>query len=396
MAEMGSLPVLGTTPRIQSLLVKPASAVCNLDCEYCFYLDRNADPYRDLPGRRMSDEVLERMTDQFMFYSYPNSVFAWQGGEPTLAGLEFFERAVELQQRYGRPGQVVSNALQTNAIVINEDWCPLLRDYSFLLGVSLDGPQEVHDRYRLNRGRQGTWRRVMDVVEILRKHKVDFNILCVVNQANVGQPRKLYEWFKREGFDFVQYIPLAEFDKDGKALPFALQPEQWGNFLVETFECWWPDRRTMHLRFFDNVVEALVGERPGNCTMHTTCDSYVVIEYNGDVYTCDFFVEQPWKIGNIMIDSFPEVARKARRVDFARTKTLPRAECASCEFEFICHGGCPKMRYSPHHQFEDLDYFCRAYKMIYARALPPLRREAERIRKEMADAGRVCSVGPMG
>ncbi len=395
---MTSLPVLGPTPRISSLLIKPASAVCNLDCEYCFYLDREADPYKALPGRRMAPEVLERLVDQYLFYSYPQSVFAWQGGEPTLAGLDFFRKAVELQQRYGRDGQVVSNALQTNAVLINEDWCGLLRDYSFLLGVSLDGPQEMHDTYRFNKSRQGTWHKVMKGIETLRKNKVEFNILCVVSQANVHQPRKLYEWFKREGFDFIQYIPLAEFDKQGNPLPFALTPEQYGQFLVETFDSWWPDRRKMHVRFFDNIVEALVGQKPGNCTMHQTCDSYVVVEYNGDVYPCDFFVEKSWKLGNVTLDSFPEIARRNARRDFAATKVVPHEECMKCEFEFVCHGGCPKLRHGRHGDFKELDYFCQSYKMIYARAIPPLKREAERIRKEMETsmAAHAYSGGPTG
>ena len=395
---MGSLPVLGATPRISSLLIKPASAVCNLDCEYCFYLDRDADPYKALPGRRMTEEVLERLVDQFLFYSYPASVFAWQGGEPTLAGLPFFQRAVELQQRYGRDGQVVSNALQTNAMLINPDWCALFRQYNFLLGVSLDGPEDVHDFYRFNKSRQGTWRRVMQSVETLREQKVDFNILCVVSKANVGQPRRLYEWFRAQGFDFIQYIPLAEFDAQGNPLPFTLTPEEYGKFLVETFECWWPDRRKMHIRFFDNIVEALVGEKPGNCTMHSTCDSYVVVEYNGDVYPCDFFVEKSWRLGNVMADSFPEIARRNKRGEFAATKTIPHEECLKCEFEFVCHGGCPKLRHGPHGRFSDLDWFCGSYKMIYGHAVPKLRREADRIRKELAEAaaGHAYSVGPTG
>ncbi len=395
---MATLPVLGTTPRIQSLLIKPASAVCNLDCEYCFYLDREADPYKALPGRRMSDDVLERLVDQYMFYSYPTCVFAWQGGEPTLAGLKFFQKAVELQKRCGRDGHVVANALQTNAVLLTADWCDLLREYKFLLGVSLDGPEDMHDRYRVNKNRQGTWSKVMQGIETLRQGNVDFNILCVVSQANVHQPRKLYEWFRDQGFDFIQYIPLAEFDKDGTPLPFALTPEQYGRFLIETFECWWPDRRKVHIRFFDNIVEALVGEKPGNCTLHQTCDSYVVVEYNGDVYPCDFFVEGGWRLGNVTVDSFAEIARRHRRRDFASTKVIPHEECLKCEFEFVCHGGCPKLRHGRHHRFEDLDYFCQSYKMIYGHAIPPLRREAERIRKEMeaATATHAYSCGPTG
>jgi len=383
---MGSgfaFPILGegagTTPRIHSLLIKPVSAVCNLDCAYCFYLDREADPYKDLPGRSMTLEILERLVDTYLFYSYPNSVFAFQGGEPTLAGLKFYRKLVEFQKQYGRDGQAVSNALQTNAILINEDWCGLLRDYNWLVGVSIDGPEPMHDRYRVNRGGQGTWRRVMRGIEILKQHKVEFNVLCVLSQANVEDPREVYRFFRSIGVDNIQYIPLAEFDGQGNPLPFTITPEQYGRFMLETFELWWPERRRVRIRLFDNIAEALAGQKPGNCTMHETCDSYVVVEYNGDVYPCDFFVQNDWKLGNIMQDSWPEIARRQRRLSFASKKMLPRPECRACEYDPICHGGCPKLRHGPNRRFEDLDYFCQAYKMIYARCLEPLRKEVARM-----------------
>ena len=379
---MSSLPILGgtsVTPRITSLLIKPASAVCNLDCEYCFYLDRDADPYKSLPARRMALDTLERLVDTWLFYSYPNSVFAFQGGEPTLAGLPFFEKLVEFQQQYGRGGQNVSNALQTNAILIDENWCALFREYNWLLGVSIDGPQEIHDRYRFNKGGGGTWKQVIRGIETLRQHKVEFNVLCVLSQANVSRPREIYKFFRGLGIDYIQYIPLAEFDGAGSPLPFTIDAEQYGRFLCETFDLWWPERRKVRIRFFDNLAEALAGQKPGNCTMHETCDSYVVVEYNGDVYPCDFFVEKDWKLGNITLDSWTEIAHRQRRFGFAAKKTLDHPECAVCEYQSICHGGCPKLRHGPHRRFEDLDWFCGAYKMIYAKALGPLRREVEKL-----------------
>jgi len=380
----------GSPPRITSLLIKPVSAVCNLDCAYCFYLDREADPYKALPGRRMSLETLERLVDAYLFYSYPDSVFAFQGGEPTLAGLTFFEKLVRFQLDYGRPGQNISNSLQTNAVLIDEAWCGLLRDYNWLLGVSLDGPEEVHDLYRVNKGGRGTWRQVMKGVEVLKKHRVEFNILCVLSRANVERPRELYRFFRGLGIDNVQYIPLAEFGPDGAPLDFTITPEQYGRFLCETFELWWPERRKVRIRFFDNVAEALAGLRPGSCTMHETCSSYVVIEYNGDVYPCDFFVESSWRLGNIAVDSFSEIARRKRRYEFAQVKTIPRAECHRCEWRSICRQGCPKFRHGPGRRFEDLDYFCEAYKMIYARCVGPLRAEVEKILGRRQPAGQVA------
>ena len=366
-------------PRITSLLIKPASAVCNLDCEYCFYLDREADPYSALPGRRMTLETLARLVDTYLFYSYPSSAFAFQGGEPTLAGLKFFEKLVEFQQQYGRSGQAVSNALQTNAILLDKDWCNLFRQYQWLLGVSLDGPEEINDRFRFNKEKRGTWKRVMESVELLQAEKVEFNVLCVLSQANVEKPRELYKFYQSAGIDNLQFIPLAEFAPDGTPLPYTITPRQCGRFLCEVFELWWPDRRKMRIRVFDNIAEALAGQKPGNCTMHETCDSYVVVEYNGDVYPCDFFVESGWKLGNVNLDSWGEIARRTRRYSFASKKTIAHPECQVCEYQSICHGGCPKFRHGPHGKFEELDYFCEAYKMIYARSVEPLRKELRRL-----------------
>jgi len=368
----------GATPRITSLLIKPASAVCNLDCAYCFYLDRHADPYKELPARRMTLDTLEHLVDSYLFYSYPTSVFAFQGGEPTLAGLEFFEKFVTFQQPYGRGGQSVSNSLQTNAILIDDHWCALFHEFHWLLGVSIDGPEEINDVYRPNKAGHGTWKQVMKGIETLKKNQVEFNCLCVLSQANVGKPKELYRFFRSIGVDHVQFIPLAEFHADGSPMPFTITPEQYGRFLVEMFELWWPDRRKMRIRFFDNLAEALAGMKPSTCTMHETCDSYVVVEYNGDVYPCDFFVERDWRLGNVHVDSWAEIARRQRRYSFAAKKTVPHAECQVCQYESICHGGCPKFRHGPNRRFEDLDYFCASYKMIFDRSVGPFARKSKR------------------
>ena len=246
-------------PRITSLLIKPASAVCNLDCEYCFYLDRDADPYSALPARRMTTETLERLVETYMFYSYPNSVFGFQGGEPTLAGLPFFEKVVRLQEEYGRSGQTVSNALQTNATLLDKDWCDLFNEYHWLLGVSLDGPEEINDLYRFNKEKRGTWKRVMQSIELLTAERVEFNILCVLSQANVHKPRALYEFYRRLGVDNLQFIPLAEFAPDGTPLPFTITPEEYGRFLCDIFDLWWPERHKIRIRTFDNIAEAVAG-----------------------------------------------------------------------------------------------------------------------------------------
>ena len=370
---------LGAAPRISSLLIKPASAVCNLDCSYCFYLDRDADPYKSLPARQMSAETLERLVDTYLFYSYPESVFAFQGGEPTLAGLRFFEKLVELQQQFGRNGQSISNSIQTNGVLLTKDWCDVFRQYNWLIGLSLDGDQEMHDRYRVNKGGQPTWKKVVEVAELLGENRVEFNILCVLSAANIEKPRELYRFFRSLGVDNIQFIPLAEFDEQGAPLPFTITPEQYGRFLCEVFDAWWPDRRKVRIRFFDNIAEAVAGQKPGNCTMHETCDSYVVVEYNGDVYPCDFFVEKEWKLGNITLDSWAEIARRSRRYSFASKKTIAHPDCQVCEYQSICHGGCPKFRHGRHRNFEDLDYFCAAYKMIFSKSVGPLQKDVAKL-----------------
>jgi uncharacterized protein len=331
----------------------------------------------------MTEETLERLVDTYLFYSYPNSVFAFQGGEPTLAGLGFYRNLIKLQKQRGRDGQNVSNSLQTNGMLIDVEWCALFREYNWLIGVSLDGPEDVHDMYRRNKAGHPTWKRVMQSVNTMQKQKVDFNVLCVVSRANVEKPREMYQFFKNLGIDNIQYIPLSEFDREGNPLPFTVTAREYGTFLCDTFEQWWPDRRRIRIRCFDNIAEGLAGQRPGTCTMHETCDSYAVVEYNGDVYPCDFFVEDSWRLGNIMVDSWSEIARKQKRYTFATRKTLARVECAECEYEPLCHGGCPKSRQAPHGKFEDLDYFCESYKMVFRKTVPPL---SDDVRKLMGAA----------
>jgi uncharacterized protein len=371
--------ITGPVPRITSVLIKPASAVCNLDCSYCFYLDRDADPYKELPRRQMTLDTLERLVDTYLFYSFPNATFAFQGGEPTLCGVDFFRKLGEFQKQYGRDGQSVSNALQTNGVLLDKDWAQLFREYQFLIGLSLDGPEEINDAYRLNKAGHGTYKKVMQGLELLQAEKVDFNILCVLSQANVHKPRELYKYYRSLGLEYLQFIPLAEFAPDGSPLPFTITAEQYGRFLCEVFDLWWPERRKVRLRYFDNLAEAVAGHKPGTCTMHETCDSYVVVEYNGDVYPCDFFVEGDWKLGNVNLDSWSEIARRQKRSNFASKKTLAHPDCQVCPYQSICHGGCPKSRHGPRRSFDDLDYFCQAYKMIFDKAVVPLRKEVEKL-----------------
>ncbi len=368
-----------SAPRIESLLIKPASALCNLDCEYCFYLDREADPYDSSRARIMTLETLCRLVEGYLAYSFPDSAFAFQGGEPTLTGLDFFQSLVEIQKRTGRPGQVVSNSIQTNGTLLTSAWCKLFREYRFLVGISLDGPEDVHDVYRVNKARRGTWRAVMDAVALLQRERVDFNVLAVVSQANVRRGAEVYRFFRGAGIDFLQFIPLVEFAPDGRPEPYSVSGDEYGRFLCDVFDLWWPERRSVRIRHFDNIAEALAGQTPGTCTMRQSCDSYAVVEYNGDVYPCDFFVEAGWKLGNIHTDTWPELAQRTRRRDFASRKLEPHPECTACSYFPLCRGGCPSNRHAPRHDFADLDPLCAGYKMIFAKSIEPLRRDLRRL-----------------
>ncbi len=377
--ESGNAADWDPAPRIASLLIKPASALCNLDCDYCFYLDREADPYEAIRSRIMTQETLQRLVDGYLAYSFPNSAFAFQGGEPTLAGLDFFRSLIAFQKRFGRHGQTVSNSIQTNGTLLTPEWCALFRTYHFLVGLSLDGPEDVHDAYRVNKARHGTWNDVMDALRLLQRERVEFNVLTVVSQANVRRAVELYRFFRDLGVAYLQFIPLVEYQPGGTPEAFTISGDEYGRFLCELFDAWWPERRTVRIRYFDNIAEALAGQKPGTCTMHDSCDSYVVVEHNGDVYPCDFFVETEWKLGNLHIESWPEMARRARRRQFAAHKREPHPECAVCRFQAICHGGCPNNRHAPHGRFADLDPLCAGYKMIFAKSIAPLTRDLRRL-----------------
>lgn len=372
-----SIPMPG---RVTSLLVKPVSALCNLDCSYCFYLDRATDPYDGLRTRRMTDATLERLVSGFMAYSHPHSAFLFQGGEPTLAGLDFYRRLVELQATHARPGHVIANSIQTNGLVLDDAWCALFRTYGFEVGVSLDGPEELHDRHRVDRAKRGSWRRTVDAIRLLQRAGVEPAVLCVVSQANVQHAAMLYDWFTGLGLTNLQFIPLAEFAPDGTPAPGAVQADEYGHFLCGLFDRWWPDRARVRIRFFDNIAEALAGMTPGTCTMHQSCDSYAVVEFNGDVYPCDFFVDRRWCIGNIADQDWEALARDPRRATFASKKQVPHAACAACTFRPVCHQGCPKHRHGARGRFDDLDWLCGAYKQIFARAIPSIAGELAKMR----------------
>ncbi|MFH2001138.1 MAG: radical SAM protein, partial [Planctomycetota bacterium] len=288
---------------LTSILVKPAGPDCNLRCEYCFYLEK-ATLFQDSPKHRMELHLLEEMIRQCMNQGDQRISFGWQGGEPTLMGLDFFEKAVECQKRFGL-NQIVGNGLQTNGILIDAAWTRFLSQYQFLVGLSLDGPEPIHDRYRRRLNGHGTWARVRNSARRMLDAGVAVNALVVLNDYSVRFPEEIYGFHKDLGLTYMQFIPVVRGSASGGfGSPFAVTPEQYGTFLCAVFDLWIGDFDqgipTTSIRYFDAVFHAYVGMPPPECTLLRECGTYVVVEHNGDVYACDFFVTPEWKLGNIL------------------------------------------------------------------------------------------------
>jgi len=343
--------------------IKPVSADCNLACTYCFYLPK-ADLYPKTRRHRMSDEVLRELIAQSTALSPDGVSFCWQGGEPTLAGLEFYEKVIEYERLFGLPGQRIENSLQTNGILIDERWARFLAQNGFLVGVSLDGPKEFHDYYRKGPSGEPSYERVMRGIRWLREFNVDFNILVLLNDRNVKHPHELYRFLVDNGFHYLQFIPCVERNpRTGKPAEYSITPEEYGRFLCAIFDVWIRDFPRVYVRTFDELLLAYVrGEEPSLCLFRRECGSYLVVEYNGDVYPCDFYVEPKWLLGNIMEQSLDEILASERFLEFKRRKVGLARKCKGCPWLWLCHGGCPR-----HWEMFGLDhnYFCRSYKMFF-------------------------------
>ncbi len=349
------------TKPLSSILIKPAGPDCNMDCTYCFYR-KKADLFPDDPTHRMTDEILEETVKQAMEQAGASISFGWQGGEPTLMGLEFFRKAVSYQQRYGR-GQTVGNGLQTNGILLDREWAAFLREYNFLVGLSLDGPEHVHDRYRLDCGDKGTWAHVVNRAALLLDAGVAVNALVVVNDHAVRFPDEIYNYHKEIGLTHLQFIPCLEPDPrlpDARA-SFSTPVQEYGRFLARVFDLWLADFRggkpATYIRFFDSVFYSYVGLTPPDCTLLPECGVYVVVEHNGDVYSCDFFVEPQWRLGNVLEGRLAGMLNSERQDSFGRLKSSLAADCLQCRWLSYCRGGCPKDRRF-NARDPKLDHFC--------------------------------------
>jgi len=384
-----------------SLLIKPASADCNLRCKYCFYLD-HCSLYPEAAKHRMTDEVLEQMVRTYMQTEQPQYSFGWQGGEPTLMGADFFRRAVQFQQKYGASGAMVGNGLQTNGTLINDDLAKVLSKYSFLVGVSVDGPAEIHDHYRKTMSGGESHAAVMRGIRTLREHEVEFNILCLVSKSNVAKPADIYHYFCDNRFLFHQYISCVEPDENRNVLPFSIEPEEWGNFLCTIFDLWYEnDTRRVSIRLFDSILTLMVEGARNICHFGTNCCQYFVVEHNGDIYPCDFFVEKRLHLGNVMHDSWTKLQQSPMYLDFGSKKQQWNSACNDCEFLAVCMGDCLKHRLcAGGGDPRRLSHLCAGLKQFYRHTLPrfeTLARELiqERQRAMMAHPPAMAP-GPVG
>lgn len=366
---------------INSVLVKPAGPDCNLRCNYCFY--RQKAGMFEGKQHRMSSSTLETVISECMAMGV--TTFSWQGGEPTTMGLAFFETVVELEMKHGAPGSVVANALQTNGVVIDRNWAEFLAEYRFLVGLSLDGPKRLHDHYRKDIGGRGTHERVMRAARVMTEHGVEFNILALLNDLNVKEPDAVYDFMKANDFPFLQFVPCIEPGAGGKPAPFSISPEDYGEFLVRVFDRWVEDFPNVSIRDFDDLLSRELGRNPGTCTVSPRCGSYVVIEHNGDVFACDFFVVSKWKLGNILVTPLSEIVSSGKLEEFAQAKSVLGPVCEACPFVSKCWGGCQKHRTILGGEPTDPSYFCRAYKRLHAHAGPQMPELARRL-KEMGRA----------
>jgi uncharacterized protein len=327
----------------------------------------------------MSDQVLESMISQYLGFAGKYTSIGWQGGEPLLMGLNFFRRVVEFEEMYGYNGQYVGNNVQTNATLITPELAILFHNYNFLLGVSLDGPEEYNNHYRKYPSGRGSFRKIIEGIRILQDYQVEFNILAVVNNITSKIPDETYGFFLENDFRYLQYIPVVEFDRDtGQIMDFSVTAQDYGDFLCRLFDLWYNNGYPVaSIRIFENITAMYMGIKSESCVYRDQCGTYAVVEYNGDVYPCDFFVEKQWLLGNLLEEPLSELILNQKAQEFNNRKSSDHPECEECEWKFLCHYGCP-------HYWDrsQNDYLCSAHKQFFAHTESRFKALAERLKRE--------------
>lgn len=361
-----------------SLLIKPASADCNLRCRYCFYRPKLA-LYPESRQHVMPREVLHRLLGEYMQMAGPSPCFGWQGGEPTVLGVDFFRRVVAVQMQKAQAGQSIANGLQTNGMLLDDEWGRFLHRYRFLVGVSLDGPPQVHDHYRRTPNGEGTHARVMRGIETLRRNQVEFNILCMVTDVSAGRAEEIWDFFMTHDLRYLQFIPCLEVNpRSGQLERYSCTPRAYGEFLCAAFDRWASEGfDRVYVRDFNDLLMYMVTGNMPSCVFRPTCGDYLLVEHNGDVYPCDFFVEPQWLLGNVMETPLRDIALSDRFLQFRNGKRAYGQGCQECRWLTQCHGGCQRHRLP--HRPQRASHFCESYRMLFAHAESRLREMAKRV-----------------
>jgi uncharacterized protein len=386
-------------------MVKPTGALCNLNCDYCFYLEKEHQFPKNNPFV-MSDEVMEQfIRGTILGHSTPTVAFAWQGGEPTLLGIDFFRKVVAYQEKYRR-NMRIENGFQTNGVLLNDEWCEFLRENDFLVGLSIDGPEELHDLYRKTKGGGPSFHKVMDALECLKRNRVKFNTLTVVHQENADHPQEIYKFLKDIGSQFMQFIPIVERQalepvSKGETLvtpahqltteltAWSVRPEQWGEFLCSIYDTWIQrDVGKIYVQLFDVMLEAWSGFAPSLCIFRENCGTNVVLESNGDLYSCDHYVYPQFRQGNILEKPIGELVSSNTQQLFGLKKRIELTKtCIKCPYCFACNGDCPKHRFVelPDERYKQ-SYLCQGYLKFFEHIDETMSYMADELRKGRAPA----------
>lgn len=371
------------------LMAKPIGAVCNLNCSYCYYLEKEL-LYENRKSYQMSDQLLERFVKEYIeAQPTPNVSFTWHGGESLLRDVEFYKKALRYQKMYAK-GRQVENCIQTNGVLLNDDWCKFFAENNFLVGVSIDGPEHCHDIYRKNKGGKGTFREVMRGIELLKKHCVEFNTMSVINNYNARYPLEVYCFLKEIGSKYLQFSPVVERIAIGEKLSlqtpeserqnvkiaeWSVAPEQFGDFYIKIFDEWVKkDVGETFVQLFDATLAGFVGVEPGVCYFAKRCGHAAVMEFNGDVYSCDHFVFPEHRLGNIYQTPFLTMMLSEQQVAFGEKKRMLPTQCLECKFLSVCNGECPKNRFVSTKEGEpNVNYLCEGYKSFFSHVEPYMR-----------------------